>query len=285
MALTAGDPVVGGVILRIPAIQSPNFVTGVSGWQIAIDGSAQFNNLTIRGTFLGADFIISSAGIFLYSGTPAAGNLIMSMSPTATSDSFGNTVRAGGLAVYGAAGQNVFLGLISGVSELQFATGQAMEKTAANVASGTAGSGTAEQLLAFISGPQGNHAGQQDWVQIEMVSAANGGAAGAAGFLNYITTGGAVQAALEWSSAGIAAALINGLALSTFSALGSASSPGANAGTPPTGTATQASSFAAGSPALSYLTALEGTYNTTVAAVANHAALLNAIVAILNGWL
>lgn len=46
------DQLVGGVVLRRPAIQSPNFVTGVSGWSINIDGSAEFNNGTVRGTLV-----------------------------------------------------------------------------------------------------------------------------------------------------------------------------------------------------------------------------------------
>jgi hypothetical protein len=77
--------------LAIPAIQSPNFISGVSGWQIAKDGSAQFNNLTIRGTFLGLDFIINSNGAFFYNGTPALGNLKISIvSNGGGVDSFGN---------------------------------------------------------------------------------------------------------------------------------------------------------------------------------------------------
>jgi len=44
-----GDPVVGSSTLRRPAIQSPNFVAGVSGWAINADGSAEFADLTISG--------------------------------------------------------------------------------------------------------------------------------------------------------------------------------------------------------------------------------------------
>ena len=98
-----GNPVVGGTVLRRPAIQSPNFVTTVSGWTINADGSAEFNNLTIRGTFNGTDYILSAAGFFLYSGTPANGNLVASIAPAATvSDGLGNTVKGGGFAAYGA---------------------------------------------------------------------------------------------------------------------------------------------------------------------------------------
>lgn len=41
--------VVGGVNLVRQAIQSPNYITGVSGWTIRRDGSAEFNNVLVRG--------------------------------------------------------------------------------------------------------------------------------------------------------------------------------------------------------------------------------------------
>lgn len=88
--LTAG---LGMLVLQ--SIFSPNFVHLVSGWSINKDGSAEFNNLTIRGTFLGSNFIINSTGAFFYNGTPAAGNLILSISASATTDTFGNTVFQG----------------------------------------------------------------------------------------------------------------------------------------------------------------------------------------------
>jgi len=62
--------------LVITSVQSPGYVAGSAGWQIRKDGSAEFNNLTIRGTFNGTNFILNSSGLFLYSGTPANGNLI-----------------------------------------------------------------------------------------------------------------------------------------------------------------------------------------------------------------
>ena len=45
-----GNPIVGGVALRRPAIRSPDYQVGVSGWTINQDGSAEFNNATFRGT-------------------------------------------------------------------------------------------------------------------------------------------------------------------------------------------------------------------------------------------
>jgi Right handed beta helix region len=89
--------------LRLAFLRSPNYVTGVSGWTINQDGSAEFNNLTIRGTFKGTNFEINSNGAFFYSGPPAAGNLIASIANTAGTDSHTNAYLAG-LTVYGSSG-------------------------------------------------------------------------------------------------------------------------------------------------------------------------------------
>jgi hypothetical protein len=91
-----GNAVVGGASNLIRrAIRSPNYVPGVSGWTINKDGSAEFADLTIRGTFVGGNFTMSSAGLLVYSGTPAAGNLTVAISGTGGADSFGNTFPVG----------------------------------------------------------------------------------------------------------------------------------------------------------------------------------------------
>lgn len=82
--------------LVLPSITSPNFVTGVSGWTIRKDGSAEFNNLTVRGTFNGTNYRLNSSGAFFYSGVPAAGNLIESITPPGvTNDGLTNAVISG----------------------------------------------------------------------------------------------------------------------------------------------------------------------------------------------
>jgi hypothetical protein len=112
------DELAGGTVLVRPALQSPGYVAGVSGWAVFIDGSAEFNNLTIRGVFQGTNFILNSNGLFLYSGTPAAGNLIASITPTFGTDTFGNTYLEGvnsyaGSAFAGLVAGNLLLGLIA----------------------------------------------------------------------------------------------------------------------------------------------------------------------------
>lgn len=118
MGLDAGNPIVGGTALRIPQIQSPNYTPGSLGWVIKIDGSAEFNNLTVRGTFNGTDFILNSDGLFIYSGAPANGNLIGSIAAAAGTDSFSNAFLAGVVSYSGGSfasleAGNLFLGLIA----------------------------------------------------------------------------------------------------------------------------------------------------------------------------
>lgn len=50
--MSFGNSVVGGIALVRPAIRSPNYVAGVSGWTINIDGTAEFANATVRGEVL-----------------------------------------------------------------------------------------------------------------------------------------------------------------------------------------------------------------------------------------
>ena len=61
-----GNPVVGGTVLRRPAIQSPDYSAGVSGWSINADGSAEFDDVTVRGEFTGSAFVLDNSGLFLY---------------------------------------------------------------------------------------------------------------------------------------------------------------------------------------------------------------------------
>lgn len=80
--------------LTVPQIQSPNFLAGISGWIIRKNGSAEFNNVVIRGGQ------IESGTALYYSGAPAAGNLVASIAAAAGTDSKGNAYLAGE-AVYG----------------------------------------------------------------------------------------------------------------------------------------------------------------------------------------
>lgn len=47
--MTFSNPIVGGTVLIRPAIKSPDYVVGTSGWSINKDGTAEFNEVTVRG--------------------------------------------------------------------------------------------------------------------------------------------------------------------------------------------------------------------------------------------
>jgi len=59
------NPIVAGNTLVRTAIQSPNFVAGSAGWSINRDGSAEFNNVTVRGSFEagGGNVTVNSGGV------------------------------------------------------------------------------------------------------------------------------------------------------------------------------------------------------------------------------
>lgn len=64
--------------LVIPNVRSQNYVQGISGWAIFADGTAEFNDVTIRGATLsttltaGNTVVINQDGLFFYDG-PARG--------------------------------------------------------------------------------------------------------------------------------------------------------------------------------------------------------------------
>jgi hypothetical protein len=99
------NSILGGINLIRAAIQSPNFVSGSTGWKVGQDGSAEFNNVVIRG-----GTVVSGLALY-YDGTPAAGNLIMSIAAAAGTDAYGNAYVEG-TAVYDADGSQ--LQIVSG---------------------------------------------------------------------------------------------------------------------------------------------------------------------------
>lgn len=56
--MTFSNPIVGGTTLIRPAIHSPDYVEGSTGWSINKDGSAEFNDVTIRGDDTGDALVV-----------------------------------------------------------------------------------------------------------------------------------------------------------------------------------------------------------------------------------
>ncbi len=104
------NPIIGGGgALVYPSIHSPDFVHLLQGWTVNKDGSAEFENLTLRGTFNGNDYIINNFGVFIYSGTAGPGTLILAMAGAPGTDEFGNAYSGPGISLSapGSGGKNI----------------------------------------------------------------------------------------------------------------------------------------------------------------------------------
>jgi hypothetical protein len=143
--VTFRNPILGagGSTLLRPAIQSPNFIHGVSGWSINRAGNAEFNDLVIRGTYMGQNYVISEDGLFFYSGTPAAGNMTGSWAPAAGVDGFGNAYPAG-LEIYSTLG-SILLSAVDGILQSVGSSGRQVTVADGSIqwsAPGSAGNGS-----------------------------------------------------------------------------------------------------------------------------------------------
>jgi hypothetical protein len=124
-----------------------------------------------------AHYVIVSGtggGLFIYSGTPAAGNPPVIAATAANTDPFGNNVRPANaapgaeVAVLGTGGTFVQMAVIGGTPFLVFGSGAASETQAALISPGTTGSGSSEQdTLAIQSGTFNSGA----TAEIELLSA------------------------------------------------------------------------------------------------------------------
>ncbi len=56
------NPILGGTSLVRPAIQSPNYVSGSTGWAVKSDGTAEFNSVTARGNIVAGSVSAGSIG-------------------------------------------------------------------------------------------------------------------------------------------------------------------------------------------------------------------------------
>jgi hypothetical protein len=105
MALKFGNPIVAGTILVIPAIQAPGYLPGSAGWIIKQDGSAEFNNLTLRGSYIGTDYTFDTDGAFWFD--PVTGHLIAGIS-AGSGTAFGEPYVAGIGAYYTSPGGVIY---------------------------------------------------------------------------------------------------------------------------------------------------------------------------------
>lgn len=150
------NPIIGGGgALVYPSIHSPNFVASVSGWSINKNGNAEFNGVTIRGTFNGVDFILNTNGLFLYTGVPAVGNLAASIVPGTVNvlDPEGNTAKPG-ICTYSASGTTYLQMFASTPAVMRVGTGDAIEATPGQLTTKVFNSGATKYLVHDLQAPR-----------------------------------------------------------------------------------------------------------------------------------
>lgn len=214
------------------------------------------------------EFIVNQNGTFFYSGIPASGNLIASIAPTVTTDSFGNTVKPGGLATYSGTATN-FIGQAGAFNEINLYTGVSFEGEPLQIINVPNGSGGTQFISGGIFGPAASNPSHDDFVSILLNSANQGGGSTANGGIVYTNSSGAASQIATWDGIGFntfgdgaLSGTLNGVQLESGTNPGSESgSTGAAFGAPPTSGGTVAGSF--GGSALTYVTAQETSYNAT----------------------
>jgi hypothetical protein len=103
------NPVMGGKYLVREVMESENFsLADQTGWAIFENGDAYFFNVTATGAVTANSVIISGSGdgLFIYSGAPAYGTLLLAASAAAGTDQWGNEYSGPGIAITGPGGAN-----------------------------------------------------------------------------------------------------------------------------------------------------------------------------------
>lgn len=150
--LQFSNPIVAGTTLVRPAVQSPNYAHGSAGWTVNQDGSAEFNNVTVRGTIVAGQFIGTGEGqeIVIYAGVPAANNVVASVCSANATDASGNALIAGATSYHEFASNNFQASSVGGgfVTFYKSATGMNSWLNVGSLEGSTltTGSGTANIL-------------------------------------------------------------------------------------------------------------------------------------------
>lgn len=141
------DELAAGVVLIRPALQSPEYEAGASGWAVKVDGSAEFNDVTIRG-----GTVVSGTALY-YDGTPAAGNLFLSIAAAAGTDEYGNAYGPG-LTVGPPGARQVQLVQNATGGYISMRQGDPDEGVSGFVASQGLSSGATRRLLTQVGSPR-----------------------------------------------------------------------------------------------------------------------------------
>lgn len=140
--MTFSNPIVGGTTLIRPSIHSPDYVAGTTGWTINKDGTAEFNDVTFRGSAQSANYVAGVSGWKLDQGGDAEFNSVQIRS----------TGTATPITVGGSSSPQVQVSTNANVASIKLPTNGPVENDIAQILSGRLNSGLpneAETLQIF----------------------------------------------------------------------------------------------------------------------------------------
>lgn len=265
------NPIVGGGGgLVYPSVHSPNFnvanppASPSPSWAILKNGLAYFFGLVITGgTIVGPDYILSPAGLFLYNGTPALGNLAFSFSTQTGTDPVGNPFDAG-LWAYNSSGGGGAALLTGTYAALYLSPPNTAHAGAAPQVQGFADFAGAANELQFAVLYSGNETSAGDNAAVQVHSESNDGTIAAMGAL--VITGAQV---LTWDAGGVTingSLDVNGNTATAFLILPAVSTPTAIPGN------AQVFGNANATPAAETAAGLAGTLPLVQVDISTHAA-------------
>lgn len=135
-------PQVPGGLIQAGTITAAQIAAGVVVAGI-IDGTTITGVTVNAGTFNGTNWIENAHGQFIYSGPPALGNMIMSMTPAGGTDGFGNSYSFA-LSLYGAGSSTAAINLF---------TRDSHETTPGKIYTASSGGGTGIYLELSLASP------------------------------------------------------------------------------------------------------------------------------------
>lgn len=132
---------------------------------------------TIEGsTFMGTNWLEDDNGMFLYSGTPTTGNLLLSVAPSAGTDAYGNSYQAGFTVFNGPSAYLLMhVNTAADAPSLEMSTGASFESDVASIHTFPAGSGSTEFLVTRIDGPGSSLDNEIAAIQLSSNYASSGG--------------------------------------------------------------------------------------------------------------
>jgi len=169
MAIDFDNPLTAGTVLVRSAIQSQNYIQGSTGWKVAQDGSAEFNNVTVRGTVTGSTINGGTITGSTINGGTITGTTISGGTVTGTTIN-GGTINGSTIISGTAPNPQVKITTTSSAGEIVFPSNASYE-TSPSMISGQSSTGSGLSYL-WLRGPSVTSDSRQ--MELRVLSAENG---------------------------------------------------------------------------------------------------------------